>query len=140
VPPHLEDPSGSVAVWYTDPPGVVMQFVQAARGDLTLVRWLVGPARERLLERFPGSSPLVFVMDLGLMTGRDAAVRPILNEAAKALRPRIARSVVVPPENASAIYMASLHASVSLLRVFGVPVEIQPLSTALRSLRAAPPG
>jgi hypothetical protein len=136
----VEDPSGCAAIWFTEPPGAVIQFVQPARGDLALVRWLVGPALERLLERFPGSSPLVFVMDLGLMTGRDAAVRPILNEAVKSLGPRIARSVVVPPENASVVYMASLHASVSLLRVFGVPVEIQSLPNALRALRAAPPG
>lgn len=137
VPPHLEDPSGLLAIWYTDPPGAVIQFTRPAEGSLPIVEWLVGPGLAQLLDRFPGPQRLVIVMDLGLMKGRDRNVRPILMEAGKALRPRIERTMIVPPQGASAIYLASLQASVSLLRVFGVPVEVQSLSSALRSLSPA---
>ena len=135
--PHLVDPSGAVAIWLTDPPGAVMQFTREAEGTVPLAKWIVGPALEHLLRRFTAPMKLVIVMDLGLMTGRDAAVRPILTETAKNLRPRIERSLIVPPVKTSAIYLASLHAAVSLLRVFGVPVETQTLPSALANLRAA---
>jgi hypothetical protein len=103
-----------------------------------LARWLVGPALSRLQERFPGDVKVRLVMDLSLMTGRDPAVRPILVETTKRMGHRIEHSTIVAPQNAGVVYLASLKASVSLLRVFGVPIEIETLTHALLKLRPAP--
>lgn len=137
TPPHLLDPSRSVAIWFTNPPGAVAQFARRASGSVVLAEWGAGPALERFLERFPGDGPIVFVLDLGLMVGRDPVARPIITAAVRSLKSRIARAVLVPPEEASAAYLASLQASISLLRVFGVPVSIETLPDALESLQAA---
>jgi len=136
-PPHLFDPSQTVAVWFTNPPGVVFQFVRRAYGSVALAEWLVGPARARFLDLFPGDGPVVVVLDLGLMVGRDPVARPIVNAAARSLKSRIRRAVLVPPEEATSVYLASLQASISLLRVFGVSVSIESLPDALRTLAPA---
>lgn len=128
-PPHQEDPSGTLAAWFTDPPGVVVQFAHPAVGSLPLVQWLLGEGLDGLLARFP-EGPLVVVMDLTLMTTRDPAVRALLVESAKRLKTRVARTVLIPPANAKAVYLASLKVSMSLLAVFGVKAEIH-ASTAL---------
>lgn len=138
VPPHLEDPSGTVAIWFTDPPGSVMQFVRAGHGTVEIARWLVGPALEKTLQRFPGKTKLRLVMDLSLMTGRDPAARAVLVETTKKFRERIALSTIIPPQNASVVYLAALNVSVSLLQVFGVPIEVQTRTNALLTLRPAP--
>ena len=137
VPPHLLDPSHTVAVWFTEPPGAVIQFTRPAVGTVALAEWLVGPAQAQLVRRFPDDCPLVFVLDLGLMTSRDPVARPILTGAARALKERVTRSVLVAPVEASSIYLASLKASISLLRVFGVTVSILSLPEALESLAPA---
>lgn len=138
VPPHLEDPSGAIAVWFTDPPGAVMQFQRPVYGTVGMAEWLVGPALRKMLERFPGDTKLHLVMDLTQMSGRDPKVRPVLVETTKLYAKRIQSSTIVPPQNASAVYLAALKASVALLRVFGVPIELQSLTSALLMLRAAP--
>jgi hypothetical protein len=79
----------------------------------------------------------VFVLDLGLMKGRDPVARPIVTSTVRSFKNRIERAVLVPPEEATAVYLASLQASISLLRVFGVSVAIESLTDALRSLEAA---
>jgi hypothetical protein len=131
------DPSNSVAVWFTNPPGAVIQYARHAPGSVALAEWIAGPARAAFLERFPGDGPVVFVLDLGLMKGRDPVARPIVTAAVRSLKDRIERAVLVPPEEATAVYLASLQASISLLRVFGVSVSIETLPDALRSLEAA---
>jgi hypothetical protein len=125
--------------WFTDPPGTVVQFARPAVGSLQMVEWLLGPGLDRLLARFP-EGPLIVVMDLTLMTTRDPAVRPLLVESAKRLKPRVARTVIIPPENAKPVYLASLRVSTSLLAVFGVHVEIHAsiaLATRALNLHAA---
>lgn len=134
-PPHRHDPSGTLAAWFTDPPGTVVQFTRPAVGSLPLVEWLLGPGREAMLARFP-HEPLIVVMDLTLMTSRDPAVRPLLVEAAKGLKSRVARTVLIPPQNAKAVYLASLKVSTSLLAVFGVKVDIHAsIAFAIRALK-----
>lgn len=136
-PPHLLDPARSLAIWFTNPPGAVIQFARRAPGSVALAEWIAGPVRATFLERFPGDGPVVFVLDLGLMHGRDPVARPIVTAAVRSFKSRIERAVLVPPEEATAVYLASLQASISLLRVFGVSVSIESLPDALRSLEAA---
>src|SRR5581483_5323747 len=85
-PPHFLDPTRTVAVWFTNPPGAVIQFARRAMGSVPLAEWAVGPGRTRLLSQFPGDGPLVVVLDLGLMTGRDPVARPIITAAVRGLR------------------------------------------------------
>jgi hypothetical protein len=139
APPHLLDPSRTLAVWFTDPPGMVVQFARSAPCTLPVAQWLAGPARESLLNRFPGNGPLVFVLDLTHMNGRDPQVRALILEAARPLASRAQRCVVVPPENASRVYLASVRAAASLARVFGLTVSVESSSEAVRSLSAASP-
>jgi len=47
--------------------------------------------------------------------------------------------VLVPPLNASRVYLASVHAAASLARVVGLTVSVESLSDAVRSLSAASP-
>jgi hypothetical protein len=123
--PHVTSPCGDLAAWFTEPPGAIIRFVRPARLELAGARWLTGPAIDLLNDRFGPTQKLILVLDLGRMRTRDPAVRPMIVEAAKSLRPRLARAVVIPPAQASAVYLASLRAAASLLRVFGVEVELR---------------
>ena len=140
APPHMMDSSRTMAVWFTEPAGLVAQFARPARWSVPLAEWLVGPVISRLLKRFPGDQPLVFVLDLTQMNGRDPPVRQLVVEAARSLTHRARRAVVVPPENANRVYLAGVQAAASIARVFGLTVSIESLPEALDSLRAAPPG
>lgn len=140
--PHLRDPSGTVGVWLTSPPGGVMQFLKPAVGSLALAEWLIGPAREAVFARFP-QGPLTLVMDLTSMTSRDPLVRPRMIEAGKTHRARIAQAIWIPPQNSTAVYRASLKVASSLMNVLGVRVEIHSsIAYTVRALRltAAPEG
>ncbi len=122
--PHLTSPEGEVAAWFTNPPGAVIRLTRSARLALPHAQWLAGPALAALDRRFGSERPLILVLDLQKMTSRDPAVRPVLVDTTKSLRPRLARAFLIPPEEAPAVYLASLRAAASLLRVFGVEVEV----------------
>jgi hypothetical protein len=124
TPPHVTSPKGDLVAWYTSPPGVVVQMVEAKPADAAMVRWLVGPARDQMLQRFPGVTDLILVIDFSLMTTREPAVRKIMSDSAKEMKPYIGRSILVPPANGNAIYLKSLAVSVLLLRGFGVNIEL----------------
>ena len=123
-PPHIRDASGALVAWFTEPPGALIQVAEPCQLTVDMARWLVGPGFAALEARFPEPARLILVLDLGLMTGRDVAVRPLIVDLAKTLRPRLARAIVIPPQRASALYIASLKTGVAVLRVFGVTVEV----------------
>lgn len=128
----LYDPSGAIGVWFTSPPGALIQFVSPAYSTVELGRWLAGPGRQRLEAKFP-SGPIFLVFDLGLMTGRDPAIRPVLLEAAAQMKARVS-CAFVPPIDTSPVYLASLKAVAALAAVVGVRVDIhRSLSFALAS-------
>ena len=129
--PHIQDPTGAVVAWFTDPPGAIIQFARPARGTTDMARWLVGPARAALWRRFPVESGLTLVLDLTLMDGRDAGARALLHESAKDDKGRIARSFVIPPTKASGTYLSALHVAATLLRVFGVRVDVESSLTSV---------
>jgi hypothetical protein len=135
--PHLMDPSRALSAWFTDPPGVFVQFARRTALTLPLAEWLAGPLTASLTKRFPGNEPLIFVLDLTQMDGRDPSARPLIVEAGRALGSRAGRAVLVPPLNTSRVYLASLHAAASLARVVGLTVSVESLSEAVRSLRVA---
>jgi hypothetical protein len=119
--PHMS--YGGAAVWFTSPPGAVVQLVEPVRGTLDLVNWLVGPAYEELERRFPGRTALIFVFDLELMTGRSAASRSVFLAKARECGKRFSEGLFVPPTAANAAYRQSVHAAIALIRALGVHVE-----------------
>jgi hypothetical protein len=129
-PPHARSPAGEAALWYTDPPGVVVQFVAPVRGTEEFVRWLVGPAAHGLFRRF-AERDLVFVLDLARMRGRDLAARALLIQQAPTFRHRFSQIAVVPPDTSGAIVTNTLYAAAALLRTAGIPVDVAPTLQAV---------
>lgn len=138
--PHLLDPSGTLAGWFTEPPGVWLQFTKPARGTDELTEWLAGPALAALLARFPGEQ-LTLVLDFRLMTDRDLSARARLLQTAPALKDALAKVVILPSLSATPIHVKTMAAGIRLARSFGIPVELQTSATqvisqlGLRALR-----
>jgi hypothetical protein len=131
--PHLLDPSGSVAAWFTEPPGVWLQFVKATRGTDELTEWLAGPALSALLTHFPGQM-LTVVLDFRLMTDRDLSARARLLQTAPALKDRVTKVVIIPSLSATPIHVKTMAAGVRLARSFGLPIDLQQSATQVQHL------
>lgn len=138
--PHLLDPSRTLAVWFTDPPGIFVQFARRAPCTVPLAQWMAGPLCTSVAKKYPGEGPLVFVLDLTHMQGRDPASRQMIVDAGRTFASRLRRTVIVPPADASRVYIASLSAAASLARLVGLTVSVESLSDAVRSLSAASSG
>jgi hypothetical protein len=120
--PHMS--YGGAAVWFTSPPGCVIQLVEPVRGTLDLVNWMVGPVYQELDRRFPGRNALILVFDLELMTGRSAASRTVFLAKAREVGKRFSEGLFVPPSAASAANRVATRASIALVRALGVHVEL----------------
>lgn len=120
--PHMS--YGGAAVWFTSPPGAVVQLVEPVRGTLDLVNWIIGPAYDELDRRFPGRTALILVFDLQLMTGRSAASRSAFLAKARECGRRFSEGLFVPPRAATGAYRQSMAAAIALIRALGVHVEI----------------
>jgi hypothetical protein len=124
--PHIASPGGEVVGYYTDPPGVVMQFAHAVKGTEELARWLLVPAVQQIFTRFPGNNEIVFVMDLSMMTGREMGARALLIQHAPGMRHRFSRLFILPPLIAPPFYAGTLNTAAALLRTMSVNVDIVP--------------
>ena len=122
-PPHLLDPSGTVAAWFTEPPGAWFQFVKPARGTDELSEWLTGPAFQGVVTQFPGQT-LKLVLDFRLMTDRDLSARARILQTAPALKDLIAELVIIPSLSATPIHLKTMTAGVRLARSFGIPIDL----------------
>lgn len=123
--PDLCDPSGLIAGYWTDPPGVVLRFVRPARGTTKVAEWLVGAAVEQVLERFPGETQLRVVLDMTQMTGRSATARATLMQSAARFVPYVGQLVLVPSVHMGSTYINVVEASVAILRLVGLRVDIE---------------
>lgn len=134
-PPHLRSPEGELGAWFTEPPGVVLQFLRPTLGTESMARWIVGPALSEVFRRYPEERGLFFVFDLSLMTGREVAARSILIQSAPKMRHRFCCSVLILPASSSAPFVRTVHAGAALLRTLGVHIDIDAsLSVTLRRL------
>jgi hypothetical protein len=88
------------------------------------MNWLVGPVYQELERRFPGRSAFIFVFDLELMTGRTAASRSVFLAKAREVGKRFTEGLFVPPRAANAAQRVSMEASIALVRMLGIRVEI----------------
>jgi hypothetical protein len=123
VPPDLLG-AGNLRVWFTDPPGAIVQLSQPARGTKEMAEWLVGPGFARLRGRFPAAE-MILVIDLSLMEGRDSAAREVMIDKAREPGRIFARTFMIPPLKASAVYMATLHAASALFNALGRDINIE---------------
>jgi hypothetical protein len=142
VPPHVIDESGAVAAWFTEPPGVVLQFIRPARGTTELAKWVVGPAYNQLVRRFPDGYELRIVLDMRQMTGRAATARAVLIDHGKLVSQRLGRVIILPSVHMGAVYLKVVETTALMLRAFGVRIEIeQSLERALakQDVRLATP-
>ena len=139
TPPHLR--YGGAAAWFTAPAGAVLQLVEPTRGTVDLANWIVGPGYDELERRFPGRRSLIFVFDLGLMTGRTHAARSVFLGKAREVGSRFSEGFFVPPKAASPAYKQSMRAAIMLIRALGVEVhtvESAAKAVEMRGLRALP--
>jgi hypothetical protein len=142
LPPHVIDDSSAVAAWFTDPPGVVLQFMRPTRGTTELAKWVVGPGYNQVVRRFPDCYELRVVLDMRQMTGRAATARAVLIDHAKLVSQRLGRVIILPSAHMGSFYVKVVEATALMLRTFGVRVEIeQSLERALakQDMRVASP-
>ena len=125
VPPHAQDESGVIACWFTDPPGVVLQFTCPARGTTELARWLCGPGYEQLLNRFPDAAELRVVLEMRQMTGRAATARAVLIEHGKLIAKRLGPVSILPSVHLGPFYVKLVEGTALMLRAFGLRIEIE---------------
>jgi hypothetical protein len=140
--PDVSDPSGVIAGYWTDPPGVVLRFVRPSRGTTKLAEWLIGPGFELLTQRFPGEAQLRIVLDMAQMTGRSATARAVLMQSAARFAPFVGQIVIVPSMHMGAAYLKVVEASAAILRLVGLRIDIElavDRAVAKHGIRAALP-
>lgn len=123
--PHIADPTGTVAIYWTDPPGALIQLVQATRGTSEMAHWLAGEALELLFSRFPGVYGLRIVLDMRRMTGRSAMARSVLMNAGGATAGRIGHLVLLPSMHMGEAYLSVIEATCVALRLIGYRVDVE---------------
>jgi hypothetical protein len=124
--PHIVDPSGAIAIYWTDPPGALLQVVQDTRGTSEMAHWLATEGLELLLSRFPGVDSLRLVIDMRRMTGRSAMARSILmNASGGQAAERIAHVVLLPSVHMGPAYITVIEAAAVALRLIGYRVDIE---------------
>jgi hypothetical protein len=125
TPPDVIDPTGAIAVWWTNPPGMFVQLTRPARGTTATAEWLVGPLFAALVRRFPEVHDLHVVLDMRPMTGRSAIARALLTRHVKAVRAQLGHVVIIPSLHLGPAYLKMLEASALLLVMAGVPIAIE---------------
>jgi hypothetical protein len=125
VAPHLTDPSGAVAGWWTDPPGVFAQLVRPTRGTTEMAEWLIGPAFDRVIERFPHETELRIILDMRQMTGRSATARSLLLQRGRTALGRVGHVVIVPSVLLGPAYVKVVEAAALVMRAAGLRVDVE---------------
>jgi hypothetical protein len=125
APPHLIDPSGSIAMYWTEPPGAVLQLQRSTRGTTAMAEWIVETGLDRLLARYPEETDLVVVLDMRQMLGRSATARALLLQASEKAAGRIARVVLLPSTHMGPAYIKVIEATALLLRLTGYEVHVE---------------
>jgi hypothetical protein len=125
APPDATDPTGLIAAFWTDPPGVLLQLTRPARGTTAMAEWLIGPLFDALVRRFPEGRDLRVVLDMRQMTGRSAIARALLIRHARTIAARLNHVVVIPSLHMGPTYVKVLEAAAVLLAAAGVPLAIE---------------
>jgi hypothetical protein len=138
--PHLQDDSGKLVAWFTEPAGAVVQLMDAAVFTKEMAEWMVGPGFMQLSQRFVRKSELSVLLDLRPMVSREPAAHPVVMSAAMKYLTLFTKVGVIPPAKPPPLYMTTLHGAVALLSAIGPEIRIyETLEGALQAmpLRAA---
>ena len=123
--PHVRDPSGSMSVWYTRPPGAVVRLTEPTRVTIAHAEWLLGAGRHELALRFPDEKERFLVLDLSRMTEREPAARALILKRAPEAAKQLRCTYLIPPLTMNRLQRMSIHAAAALLRTLGIQVEIR---------------
>jgi hypothetical protein len=124
VPAHVECPAGPLRAWFSEPKGAVVQLSEAGAVTEEMARWLIGPGRDLLLERFAASTGFWLVLDIRPMTSREPIVRSLMMDSAREHMDTFSNLIIVPPLQINPVYLTTLQAAAALLGAFGTHVEI----------------
>ena len=125
VPPHIRyGREDELHIWFTDPPGAIVQMSKPQRGTVDQARWLVGPGMALLKQRFPEAKQIVIVLDYRNMTSRDLAARTVLIESASETAKYFSGVFIVPPLQTSKVYRVTLEAAAVLVSALGTRIAI----------------
>lgn len=133
--PHLQDDSGKLVAWFTEPAGAVVQLIEATVFTKEMAEWMVGPGFSQLSQRFVRRTELRLLLDLRSMVSREPAAHPVVMSAAMKYLTLFAQIGVIPPAKPPPLYMTTLHGAVALLSAIGPEIRIyETLESALDSL------
>lgn len=133
--PDIRCEAGPLAIWYTDPPGAVVQLTEAAVFTKEMAEWMVGPGFERLKARFPQNNQLRILLDLRPMTSREPAAHPVVMTAATKYLFMFAKVGVITPVKPAPLYMITLQGAIALLSAIGPDVRLfETLEGALKTM------
>jgi hypothetical protein len=126
-PPHLLHPSGALAIWFTDPPGMVTQFQYGARATDDLAQFVARLGFAALLElRGRRRDRLCFIHDLSLMSGYEPDARQTMTMWGLEARELVERVVVVPPRQGVESVRLGLEGSAAVLVARGMLLDFAP--------------
>lgn len=124
-PPHLSWGGGELAIWFTEPWGMLTQMLRPTYATETLANFIADFAYSALLElRDTTTTPLIFVHDFSRMTGYESEARKLLTMWGFRIRSEIERVVVVQPPVKNELARLGISAAASALGVVGIRFEI----------------
>jgi len=133
--PDLRYEGDKLVIWFTDPPGAVVQLTEATVFTKGMAEWMVGPGFSALHERFARGTELRMLLDLRPMTAREPAARPVIMSAATRHMFMFAKLGVIAPAKPPPLYMITLHSAIALLSAIGPEIRIfETIDGALQTL------
>jgi hypothetical protein len=123
--PHFVDPTGVLGVYWLEPAGVLVRFMQPARGTTEMAQWMTSAGLDLVLRRYAPATDLSLVIDMRNMLGRSATARAALMHAATLVSDRFKHIVVLPSVHMGVAYGAVIEASAIALRLIGYRVDVE---------------
>ncbi len=138
--PHLVDPASGLAVWFTQPLGLVTQLHERTHLDEAMARFIADTAYGALCRlRAPGQL-FVAVHEWSAMTGYDSAARAVLTDWGVRIRNEVERVVIVLSDAAPKLVRMGVSVASVTLRLAGMRIDAErsPSVIARLGLRALP--
>lgn len=124
APPHLIDPSGDVAVWITEPAGMLVQLMHETAATVEMARFISQEAFSRLVGVLGPDERAYFIYDMALMVKYDSEARMILTQWGVAVRDRIEHIVVRPPPEMNKLGRMGIQTIAAAMSLVGVKLDV----------------
>lgn len=122
--PDLRFEDGKVSIWFTEPPGAIVQLTEAATFTKDMAEWVVGPSFSALLERHPAGTKLHMLLDIRPLTAREPAARPLIMGTVTKNMFTFAQLGVIAPKRPPPLYMNTLRGAIALLSAIGPKIYL----------------